>query len=128
MLNSGKKFRALRDKKNKYSNSYWGKLGSSNTRTKEQEIKGRDLILQKITETTENTAIAFTDGACLNNPGPCGAGAIVNIFFPCLNHRRMGHEFRFLLPPFFYYPPFIQNFHINHSFFKIFIIIRFFFI
>ena len=52
-------------------------LGSSKTRTKEQEIKGRDLILQKITETTENTAIAFTDGSCLNNPGPCGAGAIV---------------------------------------------------
>jgi ribonuclease HI len=35
------------------------------------------LILQKITETTEYTAIAFTDGSCLNNPGPCGAGAIV---------------------------------------------------
>jgi ribonuclease HI len=35
------------------------------------------LILQKITETTENTAIAFTDGSFLNNPGPCGAGAIV---------------------------------------------------
>ena len=45
-----------------------------------------------------------------------------------LNHRRMGHGFRFLLPPFLYYPPFFQNFHINHSFFKIFIIIRFFFI
>jgi hypothetical protein len=38
---------------------------SSKTRTKEQEIKGRDLILQKITETTDNTAIAFTDGSCL---------------------------------------------------------------
>jgi ribonuclease HI len=35
------------------------------------------LILQKITERTENTAIAFTDGSCLNNPGPCGAGAII---------------------------------------------------
>ena len=42
-----------------------------------------------------------------------------------LNHRRMGHGFRFLLPPFLYYPPFLkfsyksflfQNFH-NHSFF-----------
>ena len=52
-------------------------MGSSNTRTKEQEIKGRDLILQKITETTENIAIAFTDGSCLDNPGPCGAGTIV---------------------------------------------------
>ena len=56
---------------------YWRHLGSSKTRTEEQEIKGRDLILQKITETTENTAIVFTDGSCLNNPGPCGAGAIV---------------------------------------------------
>ena len=36
---------------------YWRNLGSSKTRTKEQEIKGRDLILQKITETTENTKI-----------------------------------------------------------------------
>ena len=35
-----------------------------------------------------------------------------------------GMDFRFLLPPFLYYPPFFQNFH-NHSFFKIFIIIRF---
>ena len=42
-----------------------------------------------------------------------------------LPHRRMGHGFRFLLPPFLYYPPFFQNVHINHSFFKIFIIIRF---
>jgi ribonuclease HI len=32
---------------------------------------------RKFTETTENTAIAFTDGSCLYNPGPCGAGAIV---------------------------------------------------
>lgn len=31
-------------------------------------------------------------------------------------------------PPFSLLPPFFQNFHINHSFFKIFIIIRFFFI
>jgi hypothetical protein len=30
-----------------------------------------------ISETTDNTAIAFTDGSCLNNPGPCGAGEIV---------------------------------------------------
>ena len=40
-------------------------------------------------------------------------------------HRRMGHGFRFLLPPFLYYSTLFQNFHINHSFFKIFIIIRF---
>ena len=56
---------------------YWRNLGSSKAGTKEQEIKGRDLILQKITEITENTAIAFIDDSCLNNPGPCGAGAIL---------------------------------------------------
>jgi hypothetical protein len=39
-------------------------------------------------------------------------------------HRRMRHGFRFLLPPFSTILLF-QNFHINHSFFKIFIIIRF---
>ena len=44
-----------------------------------------------------------------------------------IDHRRMGHGFRFLLPPFLYYPPplfskfsyksfLFQNFH-NHSFF-----------
>jgi ribonuclease HI len=44
--------------------------------TTEEKIQ-LDLILQKITETTDNTAIAFTDGSCLNNPGPCGAGAIL---------------------------------------------------
>ena len=39
----------------------------------------------------------------------------------------MGHGFRFLLPFSLLPPPFFfQNFHINHSFFKIFIIIRFF--
>ena len=40
-------------------------------------------------------------------------------FSGCQKHRRMGHGFRFLLPPFF------QHFHINHSFLKIVIIIRF---
>ncbi|XP_071133001.1 ribonuclease H-like [Mytilus edulis] len=28
---------------------------------------------------TPNTAVAFTDGSCLGNPGPCGAGAIIYI-------------------------------------------------
>ena len=42
-------------------------------------------------------------------------------FYPYFFHRRMGHGFRFLLPPFLYYPLF-QKFH-NHSFFKIFRII-----
>ena len=38
------------------------------------------------------------------------------MYFCCFMHRRMGHGFRFLLPPFLYYPL---------SFFQIFIIIPF---
>ena len=31
-------------------------------------------------EAPEGTTFAFTDGSCLTNPGPCGAGAVV---YPC---------------------------------------------
>jgi hypothetical protein len=56
--------------------------------------------------------------------------AMLNIklfIWSTVGHRRMGHGFRFLLPPFSLLPPFFLNFHINHSYFKNFIIIRFFF-
>ena len=29
-------------------------------------------------EAPEGTTFAFTDGSCLTNPGPCGAGAVIN--------------------------------------------------
>ena len=48
--------------------------------------------------------------------------------FRILKPQAHGAWISFPPPPFLYYPPFFQNFHINHSFFKIFIIIRFFFI
>ena len=56
---------------------YWRNLGSSKNRTKEQIETGNQIITTKILETSEYTAIAFTDGSCLSNPGPCGAGALV---------------------------------------------------
>jgi hypothetical protein len=86
---------------------YWRNLGSSKTRTKEQEIKGRDLILQKITETTDNTAISFTDGSCLINPGPCGAGAIVFVVNIRMSWCPMNFYFDSTLFVFFsFYPTF----------------------
>ena len=67
---------------------YWRNLGSSKTRTKEQEIKGREMILQQLQNTPEKTCIAFTDGSCLTNPGPCGAGAVIYIEEECVELKQ----------------------------------------
>ena len=56
---------------------YWKNLGSSKSRTKTQEVMSREVIGNMIEGCDEKTAIAFTDGSCLGNPGPCGAGACV---------------------------------------------------
>ena len=47
--------------------NYWSQLGSSKNRTSVQQAPVR-------------SCFAFTDGSCLENPGPCGAGAV--IIFP----------------------------------------------
>ena len=57
---------------------YWNCLGSSKRRTKEQEDESRTLIYSILETCTPDTMIAFTDGSCHPNPGPCGAGASVN--------------------------------------------------
>ena len=56
---------------------YWQNLGSSKSRTKMQEALSRELIGNMLENCNETTAIAFTDGSCLGNPGPCGAGACI---------------------------------------------------
>ena len=56
---------------------YWQTLGSSKSRTRDQQEKAQ-LLLQTLAQPRANSAIAFTDGSCLGNPGPCGAGAVVN--------------------------------------------------
>ena len=58
---------------------YWRNLGSSKKRTKEQEDIGKELIQNKLRTISSSAAVAFTDGSCLKNPGPCGAGAFVVI-------------------------------------------------
>ena len=54
---------------------YWQNLGSSKSRSSEQEQLSRDLIGGVIEKCDAETAVIFTDGSCMGNPGPCGAGA-----------------------------------------------------
>ncbi len=52
----------------------WHGLGNSRTRTQEQ-IKHAKALTKNFLVDLGDTAIAFTDGSALKNPGPCGAGA-----------------------------------------------------
>ncbi|CAG2218337.1 RNASEH1 [Mytilus edulis] len=58
---------------------YWRNIGSSKSRTTAQIEEGKQIISEQLKSQTPNTAVAFTDGSCLGNPGPCGAGAIIYI-------------------------------------------------
>ncbi|XP_063415835.1 ribonuclease H-like [Mytilus trossulus] len=58
---------------------YWKNLGSSKSRSEEQAFQGKNIILEKIHQLKKNTTLAFTDGSCKGNPGPCGAGAAILI-------------------------------------------------
>ncbi|XP_053392258.1 uncharacterized protein LOC128554947 [Mercenaria mercenaria] len=52
--------------------TYWNNLGSSKNRTAEQQIQARKAINQQLHDINPDAAIAFTDGSCRGNPGPCG--------------------------------------------------------
>ena len=41
---------------------------------------GLTIIHELLSEAPNRSSFAFTDGSCLDNPGPCGAGAV--IFLP----------------------------------------------
>ena len=45
-----------------------------------QQETGQSIIHEFLSEAPDMLCFAFTDGSCLENPGPCGAGAV--IFFP----------------------------------------------
>ena len=38
---------------------------------------GKEIILEILDVQNTNSLIAFTDGSCKGNPGPCGAGAVI---------------------------------------------------
>ena len=59
---------------------YWDRLGSSKSRTEEQQIESRAIIQGLLDTCSQTSVIAFTDGSCQPNPGPCGAGSC--IFMP----------------------------------------------
>ena len=56
---------------------YWSRLGSSKSRTLTQKDESRAVISGTLEACSPDTLIAFTDGSCHPNPGPCGAGACV---------------------------------------------------
>jgi hypothetical protein len=56
---------------------YWRHLGSSKNRSTEQAESGKQIVLDKIANLPQNSILAFTDGSCINNPGSCGAGAVI---------------------------------------------------
>ena len=56
---------------------YWNILGSSKSRTGDQEELSREIIGGILDSCDDGKAVVFTDGSCLGNPGPCGAGACV---------------------------------------------------
>ena len=55
--------------------AYWSTLSSSKSRSKEQEQLGRQVVEKLAPDTPRGPVLAFTDGSCLSNPRPCGAGA-----------------------------------------------------
>ena len=63
----------------KRSPEYWQKLGSSKTRTVEQEKLSREIIEGLIDSRNTENAVGFTDGSCPGNPGTCVAGACLFI-------------------------------------------------
>ena len=56
---------------------YWSRLGSSKSRTQAQKDESRSVISEILEACSPDTLIAFTDGSCHPNPGPCGAGECV---------------------------------------------------
>jgi hypothetical protein len=54
---------------------YWSRLGSLKNRTAEQteEIEIKEVVKYLIGDPKDTTIVAFTDGSCQGNPGPCGS-------------------------------------------------------
>jgi hypothetical protein len=52
-------------------------LAVQNQGTKQEEEAWKIIILDLLNNQPFNSAVAFTDGSCSGNPGPCGSGAII---------------------------------------------------
>ena len=58
---------------------YWNRLGSSKSRSVTQQEEAKVTVQSLVENCSYNDLIAFTDGSCLGNPGPCGSGACIFI-------------------------------------------------
>ena len=56
---------------------YWNRLGSSKSRSVTQQEEAKVTVQSLVENCSYNDLIAFTDGSCLGNPGPCGSGACI---------------------------------------------------
>ncbi len=54
-------------------------FGSAGKRTAAQAAAAKAQATKDLAAIPEGTPVAFTDGACRGNPGPCGAGAVVKL-------------------------------------------------
>jgi len=61
------------------SSSKGSGFGSAGKRTASQAEAARQSAKQTLESLPEGTHVAFTDGSCLGNPGPAGAGAVVRL-------------------------------------------------
>jgi hypothetical protein len=57
--------------------SYWSRLGSSKNRTAKQTEESKEVVKYLIGDPANTPIVAFTDGSCQGNPGPCGYGAVL---------------------------------------------------
>ena len=55
----------------------WKGLGNSSNRSDEQRYRAQELLQNTLQDLDSDTVIAFTDGSTFQNPGPCGAAAII---------------------------------------------------
>ena len=50
--------------------NYWSQSGSSKNRYSAQQEMGQNIIHELLSEAPDRSSFAFTDGSCLENPGP----------------------------------------------------------
>ena len=55
---------------------YWNRLGSSKSRSTTQQEESKEIVQALVENCKHNELVAFTDGSCLGNPGPCGSGLV----------------------------------------------------
>ena len=56
---------------------YWNRLGSSKSRSVAQQEEAKVTVQSLVENCNYKELVAFADGSCLGNPGPCGSEACI---------------------------------------------------